>query len=232
VDEPYIALMDTEKAVQTLFYLPSHFCCIEHPSILLERGVHKPSPAEYLAPFHQDPTQRIVVLDMPFSSVGYLVFRLEELLRRVEGREGCEIEWDEWKDCVAIPTIPQPDRARVWVSGSRLFSVTPTSRYEPDARMEVYDFTMNGRARYLSEEINADIGGVRYLLPTEAGASLQWKAEGLIDANGGHDSAVFMRVSDLLFSWAMRLNDMSQFAPQIPDDDSETEKGVLHIWNF
>ena len=31
--------------------------------------------------------------------------------------------------------------------------------------MEVYDFSVKGRTKYLSEQFNAELGGIRYLLP-------------------------------------------------------------------
>jgi len=66
---PCIVLIDTENVaggtpVQTLFHLSPHFGDFGHPPHLLERGAYKPSPAEYLAPFHQDPAQRIVAFTM------------------------------------------------------------------------------------------------------------------------------------------------------------------------
>jgi len=148
---PRIVLVDTEKSVgeapvQTPFHLPSHFDGIEWLHILLERGSHEPSPAEYLAPFHRDPTQRIAAVKV--SPFGYLVFRLEELLKLVEGHEGHDIPWDEWNDHVFLPSFPQRTFTlfRVWISGSRLFSVTSTMEYGLDAQMEVYDFSIQGHA--------------------------------------------------------------------------------------
>jgi len=200
---PFVALIDTEKAVggapvQTLFRFSQYFRGIMHPSILLERGVHKPSPAESSATFHQDLTQRIVAVNMPFTSVSCLVFRLEALLGLAEGLEGCEIEWDGWKDCVVVPSISRPNRAKTWVSGSRLFSVTSPcdSLYTP---MEVYDFSIRGRTKYLNGKVDTDIGAVRSLSPTGVKVQLRQVLGELIDANGGHDSAVTVRVSGSYF---------------------------------
>jgi len=231
----FVALIDTEKTVggapvQTLFQFSQYFHGIRHPSVLLERGVHKPSPAESLAPFHQDPTQRIIAVNIPFSSVGYLVFRLEALLRLAEGLEGCEIEWDGWKDCMVVPFISRPDRTQTWVSGSRLFSVT-SSCDGLYFRMEVYDFSTQGRRKYLSGKVDTDIGEVKSLLPNGVKAQLPRVFGGLIDTNGGHDSAVIVHVSGLLFSRIMKLNDMSCVVAQLPDD-SGTDEGVLDMWTF
>ena len=68
-DLPYIVLINTEKdlggaPVQTSFHLPPYFRGFD-PPLLLEQGMHEPSPAECLAPFHQDHTQRIAMLSMP-----------------------------------------------------------------------------------------------------------------------------------------------------------------------
>ena len=194
--------MDTKQDVggapsQTSFHLSPYFRGPRRPSIILERGAHKPSPVGYLAPFHQDPAQRIVTLAMPYS-FGYLIFPAEALLKLAEGREGCEIEWDEWKKHVAIPSIHQPDFVNVWVSGCRLFSIASPG-YGLDAHMEVYDFSVRGRAEYLHEQPNPDLGGVRYLAPTGVVAQLPWDIDELLDMNGSHGNVVFLRVSSLSF---------------------------------
>ena len=188
--------MDTEKdtggaPVQTSFQLPA---CFEYPSLFFERGMHEPSSAESLAPFHQDRTQRIA---MAFtSSFGFLVFPVEALLELAGGHKGCEIEWDEWKIHTLIPSIPAPDLVDFCVSGCRLFSVT--SAYGPDVEVKVYDFSVRGRAKYLSEQVDADLGGVRYLTSTGTSAQPPWHLNELCDMGGGHDSVAFFRVSVLL----------------------------------
>jgi len=102
--------------------------------------------------------------------------------------------------------------------------------------MEVYDFSMQGRSKYLSEQVDADLGGVRYLAPIGANAQLPWDIHELVDMNGGHDSVVFFRVSVLLFFSATRLNDALHVAAQMPNDSREDgfemDGGVLHIWAF
>jgi len=171
-DPPCVVLMDTGNGiggvpVQTSFHSP-YFRDPGYPTLLLERGVHKPSPAERLAPFHQDPTQRIAALSMPYS-LGCLVFSVEALVRLAGGREGCEIRWDEWKKHVVIPSIPRSDFVNAWVSGCRLFCIT-SAGHGQDAEMEVYDFSKKARMEYLSEQVNPDLDGVRYLSSTGADA--------------------------------------------------------------
>jgi len=204
-DLPCIVLMDTEKdaggaPVQTSFQLPTHFCGIQHLPLSLERGMHKPSSAEWLAPFHRDRAQRIAALPMICRS-GYLVFPVEALLRLSEGYEGCEIRWDEWKMHVIIPFIPEPEYVQGWVSGCRLFSMN----FGGGTKVDVYDFSIRGRSKYLTEHANADLGGVGYLASTGASARIPWAANELFDINGGHDSVAFLRVSIPLFSCTVRL---------------------------
>ena len=215
--------MDTERdaggaPVQTTFRLPPCFHGLEL-SLLLERGTHQPSSAECLAPFHQDRTQRIAALPMPHSR-SYIVFPVEALLRLADGREGCEIGWDEWKEYMAIPSILKTNLVEVCVSGCRLFCITG------GRRMEVYDFSMGGRAKYLSEQTDADLGGVRYLAPTGAVGKFPWE---LFDVDSGHDGVAFLDVS-IPLSCAMRSSDVSHSIVQI--SDASDEEIVLRVCTF
>jgi len=193
--------------VQTFFH------CSYHPVhsffdsywTMLEQGAHKPSPAEYMAPFCHDPSQRIVVLYAQYFS-RYAIFRLETLLKLAEGREGCDIGWDEWKDHVVITSISSDSSVDVWVSGSRLFSIV-TGGYGL-SELEVYDFSLQGCAKYLSEEVDAGFG-VRCLLPTGPKVQLPWDVEELVDTRCGHDSVAFLCIPD-----------------------GYTGESVLHIWSF
>jgi len=230
---PRIVLVDIEKSVgkapvQTSFHLPSHVGRNEWLYILLEQGSHEPSPAEYLAPFHRDPTQRIAAVKV--SPFDYLVFRLEELLKLVEGHEGHDIPWDEWNDHVFPPSFSQRTLTppRVWISGSRLFSVTSTMEYGPDAQMEVYDFSIQGHAKYL--RANAGAEGLKCLLPTGAVARVPWTFDEIVDADGCHDSIMFFGVSALPF-FGLRLGYMIHDVAQFPRG-SGARGGVLHIWTF
>ena len=199
--------------MQTSFHLPPSFCGFEL-SLLFERGAHKPSSAECLAPFHQDCTQRIAALRAISSCI---IFPVETLSRLAEGREGCEISWGEWKEHVVIPEVSLD----FCVSGCRLFCITPGERY-PLVTMEVYDYSMQGRAKYLSEQIDADRGGVRYLAPTGAVGELHWGRM----CGMGHDGVVLLGVSVLL-SCAMRSSDVSHSVVQ--EDVDSLEKLVLRI---
>ena len=199
-------LVDTEKnaggaPVQTSFHLPDYYHRFQHPCLLLEWGMHKPSPAECLAPFYQDRTQRIVVLSAPY---GCFVFPVEPLLRLAEGRKGCKIGWDEWKPRVAV-TISKP-RLDLYliVSGCQLFCMT-SAGLNPDVEVEMYDFSMQGHTKYLRERVSTDL---RYLASTGTNAGFPFHAEKLVGVSGGHDSVAFYKASVPLFSCAMRLSDV------------------------
>jgi hypothetical protein len=59
----------------------------------------------------------------------------------------------------------------VWVSGSRVFSVC-----SPDnVQLEIYDFSTRGHAEYLSERIDDELGGLRYLSFVGAKAQCPWQ---------------------------------------------------------
>ena len=73
---------------------------------------------------------------------------------------GSEISWDDWKSCVVIPFINlnKLTHSEVRVYRSRLFSI-----YQRDSGSyveRVYDFSVQGRAKYLSEGVGFD--GFRY----------------------------------------------------------------------
>jgi hypothetical protein len=233
-DDPQsVVLMNTEKDMggvpaQTSFEL-SPYLDDYYPSLLLERGAYKPPSSERLAPFHQDPTQRIAALTY-FS--GHLVFSVETLVRLSEGREGCEIGWDEWKKHVVIPSIRQSDFPSTWVSGCRFFRIT-SAGHPSVSRMEVYDFSKKGRVEHLSEEDHPDLDGVKCLSFAGANPQLPWDVGRLIYMNGGRDSVVFTHVSVLHLSLATRLNDALRVAGQVPEDRLPGGlEGALHVWTF
>lgn len=192
---PSLVLVDTGKDVRGVpvqtFFLLAHF--LEGLAFTLDRGAHKPSPAESLAPFHHDPTRRIVALDMRRDSCR-LVFRVEVLLELLKVREGTRIGWDEWKHHAVIPSIAVDNRVvyAVRVSGCRLFficSKVPSLGF----RMEMFDFSMQGRTKHLSERASG-FGVLKHLSPT---AIVQNPQDILFDggAHSGHDSIIFLHVS-------------------------------------
>ena len=223
-----VTLMDTERdvggaPVQTSFHLPLSFRRHECLSLLLERGAHEPSSAEHLAPFHQDRTRRIAVLFM-LRHPNHIVFSVEALLRLAEGHEGCKIGWNEWKMHVVIPSTPRPDLVQLCVSGCRLFSLVSTSSADEVDEVEVYDFSLQGRAKYLSEQVDANLGGVRYLASTGTIARLSQGANGFSYMFGGHDSVLFFRASGV--------DHVVGGSTEDPEGSGYVEEGVFDIWSF
>jgi hypothetical protein len=166
---PCLALIDTGKdiggtPIQTTF----HLSYSTFPYLTWERGMHNPPHAESLAPFHQDPAQRIIALQFQFDEF-FLVLRVGALLELFKDREGTEIGWDEWKNHVVIPSLFRSVRRlrSVQVSGCRLiyFWLTPSGS---GSVMEVFDFSMQGRAKYLTGlETSGELGTMNLLLPTD-----------------------------------------------------------------
>lgn len=188
--------MNTEKdvgrgtPVWTLFHLPPTFGSIDdHPSLLLERGAHEPSPTEYLAPFYQDPSQRIAVLDVwfPYTS---LAFPVEALLKLAGDYGGREIEWDRWKKHAVFSPLHEPRIVNAWVSGCRLFRLD----YTPDVQIEVYDFSTRGRARLGVEQASPDLGTVSYLQSTSVKLCLKWDTPRFREMGGGRESIIFFEL--------------------------------------
>jgi hypothetical protein len=231
-----VVLMNTEKDMggvpaQTSFQLSPYFDAIGYPSLLLERGAHKPSPGERLAPFHQDPTQRIAVLCVS-RSPGSLIFSVETLVQLSEGHEGCEIGWDEWKKHVVAPSIRISGLTGAWVSGCRLFFINSVGD-DPNARMVMYDFSKKGRVEHLSEEDHPDLDGVRCLSFAGSNQQLPWDFDELMYINGGGDSVVFPCVSVLHLSLTTRLNEALRVTGQVPNDQPQVGLGdALHVWTF
>ena len=130
------------------------------------------------------------MLDMR-CSVRYLVVSVGALLE-LKSRGRAEIRWDEWKHHVAILRLGGRGRAAAFcVSGCRLLFVFFT-QFSGHGQMEMYDFSMWGRARYLSEEVN-QLFGLRYLSSTPGRVPIPQR--GLTTLRGGHGSIVFYHVS-------------------------------------
>ena len=172
-----LMLIDTEDVggapTQTFFHLPPFFSHFGNPPFLLEQGVHSPAITEPLAPFHHDPPQRIVVsnIQSAASTPHRLVFKVGALLQLLEGREGSEIGWDEWKNVVFLPAQDW-GFCDIWVSGCRLIICGVG-----EGTVQVYDFSMRGLAKSLRDEaphgteppefVAAFQPTARYLLPIQ-----------------------------------------------------------------
>ena len=153
---PSLVLMDTEREtggnpIQTTFRLPG----FRWPTFISDSGVHTPFPAVSPAPFHQDPSQRLIVLDLR-TYPSYLVLQVEKLLKLSRDREGTDVRWNEWKDHITVPWTSQSCWIRgprtVYVSGCFLTFVNPAAG-DAGVEMEVFDFGVKGRTRRFCKEI-------------------------------------------------------------------------------
>ena len=229
---PSFVLMDTGKDIngappQALLRFSRYFSG-DYLFPLMERGAHEPSTAESVAPFHQDPSQRIVVFDFSYTPC-YFILKVESLLELLESHEGSEIEWDEWKSHVVIPIRNLGRVVLSWVSGCRLFLVRSADS-DPLAReMDIYDFSMQGRAKYL-----LDLGpeaGARCLSPTGAKAWAPWDA--MRDARCGHDGIIFCDVSTTTCRFIGKETKCDlALCYQLPNGAAGDGPCVLHIWTI
>ena len=112
--------------------------------------MHELSIEESLAPFYPDPAQRVVMLDT-HGDIRYLAVSVGALLE-FKSRGGAKIGWDEWKSRVVVPRLEASGHRilDLWVSGCRLFHIFSTES-SPDGQMQVFDLSVRGLARYLSE---------------------------------------------------------------------------------
>ena len=195
---PSLVLIDTGKVfdgtpMQTVFLLSPCLGSLGHINLMLEEGVHTPSPAEFLAPFHHDPYQRIVALRGSFAPY-YLVVRVGAFLK-FGNRGESEIGWDEWKSGVAILPINLNllVRSDIWISGTRLLSACQ-QRFRSPIYVEVYDFSVQGCARHLSNWVNEEFGGLRQLSSTGARVKIPWD-EDVLKPCSSNDSLLFPTVS-------------------------------------
>ena len=184
---PSLVLFDTEDVggppIQTTFLFSPQFVYPGGPYLHLERGVHELSIEESQAPFYPDPAQRIVMLDMQ-DDIRYLVVSVGALLE-FKSRGASEIGWDEWKSRVVVPRLISGYWIQdAWVSGCRLFC-TFFAESSPDKQMQVFDFSARGHARYLCEEVDQSLSGLRYISPTLAQARIPWNLAELHNVQDG-----------------------------------------------
>jgi hypothetical protein len=180
--------------VRTTFRLPID--SVYNP----ETGTYDPFSTEPLAPFHQDAAQRFVLVDTQYGC--YAILPVKALLDLHESRRGSEVEWDEWKSCVFVgpsfdrsePLIPRTIR----VSGSRVFCLYSSTSGQ-EAYMRVYDLSAQGRVKWLTERVHAELGGLRYLSSTGAQVQLPWGPREIHEIEGVSGNIIFVHVSVAVF---------------------------------
>ena len=196
---PRLVLLNTEQTVddsrlvQTAFWLQApEDWYVEVPDLRLDQSGHEPTPEEdSLAPFYQDPSQRILVVEF-FEGKSVFVMKTEALLELARGRGGTELGWEQWR--AHVVEAPADNSRFLWVSGPRLFCVR---RENENAWLDVYDFSPRASARHMQKVAYYDAGIMWQIGPnTERRRLPQHTAIGHY-ANGGHDSIVFLEVITL-----------------------------------
>ena len=201
-NRPQLHVINTEHgtiihSVETLFSLPARRIAIP---LSLSSGPcdYTPSPDELTAaPFHSDPSQRILALK--FREHGWDVVNVELLLKLARERESQSIGWDEWKTKI-IQVNETSSIDCVWISGCRLFCVTSSRGVLERSSLQIYDFSYASRAKSLASVQSTDTGGgTRQMLPSLDRYRLPWSARALSLATptAGHDSVVVFVVSML-----------------------------------
>ena len=146
---------------------------------MMEAGGYKPSLQDVLhAPFYPDPSQRILALSL-HPRKGFLVMRVETLLRLARERAGRGILWEEWNPYLIetpLENVHPEQYVKCWVSGFQLFRVSIlwiTGR----CFLDVYDFSADARTRLLRPG-----GGIpRVMHPSVAAYRLPWRAVDIRD---------------------------------------------------
>ena len=191
--------VDDPKLAQTTFWLDSHedFRYMEGFWLHLDHRGHEPTPEEdSLAPFYQDPSQRMLVLGFRQDIYVY-VMKAEVLLKLARERRGAGLVWGEWRTHV-VEVILSFGTASLWVSGPRLFSLRlPKRRSGEWSWVDVYDLSPRAPVRHTEEAADNDERVMRTMVPNLGGYELSLRANMIQFAHGGHDSIVFLEVNAL-----------------------------------
>ena len=154
-------------------------------NLISDLGGHTPSrDDELFAPFHPDPSQRVLAIGLhDFVSV----VRTEGLLRLAREREGGHLQWGEWKTHVTW-IVRDGYTSRLWVSGPRVCCADPTE--SGGTSIDVYDFGAQASAK-CGEQIKCQVAqrftpSVTKIVP--------WEVEEIVASHGGHDSLSFVLV--------------------------------------
>ena len=188
--------VDDPKLAQTTFWLESHGNqYVETFFLHLEQGGHEPTPEEdLLAPFYQDPSQRMLALELGDQDVCFLVMKTEVLLELARERGSVELVWEQWK--AHVVRVLSVNKAFLWVSGPRLFCVRCTDVVE-NAWVDVYDFSPRASAWHMGEATYGNEGIVRKMERNVEWHDLPWHPNTMHFVDGGHDSIVFLEVNVL-----------------------------------
>ena len=189
--------MDDPKLAQTTFWLDSHEDrYLETFFPHFGQGGHEPTPEEdSLAPFYQDPSQRILALEF-HQDIYIFVMKAEVLLKLARECEGAGLVWEEWRTHVVEVSLSFGITS-LWVSGPRLFCLRPPEWGSDVSWVDVYDFGPRASERHIEEATDDDGRAMRTMKPSLGWYELPWHANMIHFANGGHDTIVFLEVNAL-----------------------------------
>ena len=196
---PRLVLLNTEQTVgaprlaQTTFWLNTdEDWLVGTPYLDLGQGGHEPTPEEdSLAPFYQDPSERILVVEF-FEGGSVFVMKAEVLLELARERGDTELGWEQWR--VHAVEVVSCYRDFLWVSGSRLFC----ARWEHEnSWVDVYDFSPRASAQHMLEVAHKDAGIMWQMRPNVECDGLPLHDNRVHFTKTGHDSMVFFGVNAL-----------------------------------
>ena len=214
--------MDDPKLAQTTFWLNSREdWCVETCCLHLDKGGHEPTPEEdLLAPFYQDPSQRILALEF-HGDRPVFVMKTAILLELARKHTGKKLGWGQWRTYV-IEVESHFGNGPFWVYGPRLFCMR--WKEVEDVWVDVHDFSPRPSARHIRKLAYDSPGVMWQMRPNVQWCHLPWHATVVRFANGGHDSIVFLKV-----------NALAPRARPKPDRSAvQKERGsfIVHLWNF
>ena len=181
---------DRPKLTRTTFLFEPGVSTLE---TFFEKGGQKISSEEdLLAPFYQDPSQRIlVILVSGHPRTSLFVVKIEALLGLAREWGGADLEWGQWGTNMIEVPFEAGLEIHPWVSGCRLF-FRCWFYLGDSAWMDVHDFSPRASARYM--EIVCDGNGkfLRNMRPSVRKHVLPWVFFHF--SGGGHDSITHLVV--------------------------------------
>ena len=174
-----------ELAKTTFYFNSSGEGYLTMPYLIPDMGGHTPSrDDEIFAPFHPDPSQRVLAIGH-YNFVS--VVRTEGLLRLAREREGEHLQWREWKTHVTW-IVRDGYTSRLWVSGPRVCCADPTE--SGGTSIDVYDFGAQASAKYV-ESVK---GRMSQRFTPSVTKIVPWEADEINASHGHYDSLSFVLV--------------------------------------
>ena len=189
--------IDHPRLAQTTFHFdPREHFDVDAIRLQLDQGGYEPSPEEAsLAPFYQDASQRVLVVEF-YSYESAFVIKAEALLKLAREQEGASLEWEQWN--AHVVEIQTRDGIVLWVSGPRVFCICRTGEANEETWMNVHDFSPREFARCVETVTNSGDGMSLHWVgwpPSVEKHRLPWHAPAIQFSDGGHDSIVLLLVN-------------------------------------